>query len=134
MIRKNLKIAIRDLRRNRLFSVLGIVGFSAGFSICLIIGLFVYKEMTIDTYNENYDRIYRLIDKETKNASIDYRLNETLKNNYPAIEKACPIYIPTNFNVVVYSDSTSVYSEGAIATNNSVFDMLNIKVLKSVSN
>ncbi|WP_100614528.1 ABC transporter permease [Confluentibacter citreus] len=134
MIRKNLKIAIRDLRRNRLFSLLGIVGFSAGFSICLIIGLFVYKELTIDTYHENYDRIYRLIDTKTKNASIDYRLNETLKNKYPAIEKACPIYINTNNQSIVYTDSSSVYIEGLIATNNSVFDMLNIKVLKSISN
>jgi putative ABC transport system permease protein len=134
MIRKNLKIAIRDLRRNRLFSLLGIVGFSAGFSICLIIGLFVYKELTIDTYHKNYDRIYRLIDTETKNASIDYRLNETLKNNFPAIEKTCPIFINPNFNVAVYTDTSSVYIEGIMATDNSVFNMLNIHVIKSISN
>src|SRR5690606_24187664 len=134
MIRKNLKIAIRDLRRNRLFSLLGIVGFSAGFSICLIIGLFTYKELTIDTYHKNYHRIYRLIDTETKNASIDYRLNETLKNNFPAIEKACPIYINSSFNVVAYTDTSSVYIEGIMATDNSVFNMLNIHVIKSMSN
>src|SRR5690606_9457354 len=134
MIRKNLKIAIRDLRRNRLFSFLGIIGFSAGFSICLIIGLFVYKELTIDTYHENYDRVYRLIDKETKNASVDYRLNETLKNNFPSIEKASPIYIHSSNSSIVYTDTSSVYIEGEIATDNSVFDMMNFKVIRSISN
>ncbi|WP_111307314.1 ABC transporter permease [Confluentibacter sediminis] len=134
MIRKNLKIAIRDLRRNRLFSLLGIIGFSAGFSICLIIGLFVYKELTIDTYNKNYDRIYRLIDSETKNANLDYRLNETLKNKYAAIEKACPIHINGAKPWTVYTDTSSVYIDGVIATDNSVFDLMSVNVVKSMSN
>lgn len=133
MIRKNLKIAVRDLRRNRLFSLLGIVGFSAGFSVCLIIGLFVYKELTIDTYHKDYNRIFRLINAETQNSGIDYRLNEILKNNFPAIEKASPIHINPNFNTIVYADSSSVYIESIIATDNSVFDMLNINVIKSIS-
>ena len=93
MIFKNIKLSIRNLKKNRLHTFLGVFGFSAGFTICLIIGIYIYGEYTVDTYSEKHKQIYRVVNSKTNYASVDYKLNETLVNEYPSIENVCPIYI-----------------------------------------
>lgn len=41
---KHIQISLRNLYRNGLQSSLGILSFAAGFSVCLIIGLYLYNE------------------------------------------------------------------------------------------
>ena len=117
MLLKNLRISFRNLKRNKLFSTIGILGFASGFSICLIIGLYVYSELSVDKYLNNYERIYRLVDPKTNSSGLDYRIQEVLKEKYPAIEKVIPIYI-SSMNADVYTSINSFYIQGFISTTN----------------
>ena len=59
MIQNYLKIAFRNLRKNRLYSFLNIFGLSLGIAACLLIVLYVVHELSYDRWNPNVERIVR---------------------------------------------------------------------------
>ncbi len=60
MYKNYLKVALRNLWKNKSFSAINIVGLAAGLAVCLLIVLYVADEWSYDRYNKNADRIYRL--------------------------------------------------------------------------
>src|ERR1051325_10054022 len=60
MIRNYLKVAFRNVWKNKAFTAINIVGLAAGLAVCLLIVLYVSDELSYDRYNPNADRIYRL--------------------------------------------------------------------------
>ncbi|MCP4724528.1 MAG: FtsX-like permease family protein, partial [bacterium] len=66
MMSKNyIKIAIRNIRRNKGFSIINISGLTIGLAVCILISLWVRDELSFDKFHENYDSIYRVITQET---------------------------------------------------------------------
>jgi len=61
MFRLNLKIALRNLWRNRTSSVINIIGLSAGLSACLLLLLYVNYEMNFDRHFKDADKIYQVM-------------------------------------------------------------------------
>lgn len=92
MFRNYLKIAVRTLVRNRLYTILNVAGLTFGITCFVIIGLYLFDELTFDQQHTNTDRIYRVIEHKktpTENLSIaaaSYKLSEESKNNIPEIE------------------------------------------------
>ena len=60
MFKNYLKVALRNLWRNKAFSAINIVGLSAGLAVCLLIVLYVKDELSYDKYNAQAENIYRL--------------------------------------------------------------------------
>jgi len=60
MFKNYLKIAWRNLIKNKLFSTINIVGLSVGITCCTLIYLYVNHELSYDAYHEKADRIYRI--------------------------------------------------------------------------
>ncbi|MFW5706036.1 MAG: FtsX-like permease family protein [Bacteroidota bacterium] len=54
-------ILFRNLLRNKVFSIINILGLAIGFAACLIIYLYVVNEVSYDRYHQKGDRIYRLL-------------------------------------------------------------------------
>ncbi|NOU59006.1 ABC transporter permease [Marinifilum caeruleilacunae] len=69
MIWNNLKIAIRNLWRDKVFSLINISGLAIGLACCIIIFLFVSNELSYDKHHKDYQQIYRL--------GIEGKLGET---------------------------------------------------------
>lgn len=61
MIKNNIKIGMRSILRNKIFSILNVTGLSVGLASCLLILIYVKNELSYDTFNANYDRTYRVI-------------------------------------------------------------------------
>ncbi|MBE9461651.1 ABC transporter permease [Dyadobacter subterraneus] len=61
MIRNYLKIALRNLWKDRLFSMISIVGLAAGLAVSIIIIQFVVHEWSYDKFHDNGPNIYRVI-------------------------------------------------------------------------
>ncbi|HRI61718.1 MAG TPA: hypothetical protein PK228_18400, partial [Saprospiraceae bacterium] len=57
MLQNYLKIAFRALWNNKLYSTLNVIGLAAGIAVGLLIGLWVYDEISYNRYNKDYDRI-----------------------------------------------------------------------------
>lgn len=59
MIKNYIKIAIRNLRKNPVYSFINIFGLALGMGISILILLYVQYELSYDEYHENSDRIVR---------------------------------------------------------------------------
>ena len=55
------KVAWRNMLKNRTYSGIKVGGFSLGIAICVLIGLFVQDELSIDQNFPKGDRLYRVI-------------------------------------------------------------------------
>lgn len=59
MIKNYITLALRNFRKNRLYSFLNVTGLAVGMAACLLIALFVTHELGYDRWNPNADRIVR---------------------------------------------------------------------------
>jgi putative ABC transport system permease protein len=66
MYKNYVKIALRHLRKNKLFSVINIVGLSIGLACCILILLFISDEFSFDRFHLKKDHIYQLTCKRTE--------------------------------------------------------------------
>ena len=64
MLSNYLKIALRNLRRSPLYSLLNLGGLALGMACCLLIALYVYDEWNYDRFHTNYPHIYRVWEKQ----------------------------------------------------------------------
>jgi len=60
MIRNYIKIALRNISRQKSYAFINIFGLAIGFTCALLIFSWVYDELTYDRFHENLDRIYRV--------------------------------------------------------------------------
>lgn len=60
MIRNFLKVAWRNLNRNKAFSLINILGLSVGLTCCLLISLYIWHENSYDSYHPHSDRLYQI--------------------------------------------------------------------------
>lgn len=71
MIRNYLKIARRNLAKNRIYSFINIGGLAVGISVSILIGLWIYDELSFDKSFDNHDRVARVIMHQTDNGVIN---------------------------------------------------------------
>ncbi len=93
MIKNYLKIAYRNLVRNKVYSALNIVGLGIGLSCFFVISLFIRHELSYDDHS-NGDRIYRVIGNESNSSSgksktgmVNPLIASEAMEKIPAIEK-----------------------------------------------
>ena len=60
MILNYLRTAIRHLQRHKLFTILNVLGLSTGLACAVLIGLWVFNELSYDDFNVNGEHIYRV--------------------------------------------------------------------------
>ncbi len=94
MLTNYVKIALRSLLRNRIFSFINIAGFGAGLSCCLVIALFVMDELQYDKFHSKSDRIFRVV-SELESNGLPASLAVTpapwaplLEADYPQVENS----------------------------------------------
>ncbi len=72
MIKNYFKIAIRNLVSQRVFSLLNISGLAVGMAACLILFTVVKYELSYDTFQPNYKRIYHVVTKDRFAEGVTY--------------------------------------------------------------
>ncbi len=70
MLRNYLKIALRNLARNKVYSAINIGGLAVGMAVAVLIGLWVWDELTFDHYHKNHNRIAQIYQSQTFNGEI----------------------------------------------------------------
>ncbi len=91
----NLKIAIRNLHREKLYSWINIGGMAVSITATVLILLWVQDEWNYDRFYKNTDHIYRVISHSTENGKENYSeynvvpLAKAAKAEIPDVENAC---------------------------------------------
>lgn len=65
MFKANLIIAIRSLLKRKVSSFINIIGLTVGMSVAVLIGLWIWDEVSYNKYHENYDRIGAVLQTQT---------------------------------------------------------------------
>ncbi len=74
MIRNYLKTALRNLQRNKVYSLINILGLSLGLACAMLIILYVKDEVSYDRFHKNVNQIYRIgMDRIKPDGSLDGR-------------------------------------------------------------
>jgi putative ABC transport system permease protein len=99
MIRNYFKIAWRNMFRNKVNSIINIVGLSIGIACVILITLFVQDELKYDTFFSNADRVCQVDLFNNMGGQENYGSNtpppvgEALKRNFPEIKAYTRFYV-----------------------------------------
>src|ERR1700682_6218755 len=91
MLKNYLRIAIRSLLKNKIFSFINIFGLAVGLTCCMLIAAFLYDELSYDTYPVQAAQIYRLSLRITQNGGdadypdVDVAVGAGIKNAFPEV-------------------------------------------------
>ena len=100
-----LKITLRKLYREKLYTLINVSGLSLGIACCLILGLFLHKELTYDQHHENHKRIYRIAGELTANG-VSNKMAVTSPALAPLLKKENPEIIDyVRFAVITLPDT-----------------------------
>ncbi|WP_199117539.1 ABC transporter permease [Pedobacter sp. ASV28] len=97
MFRLNLKIALRNLWKNKGYTLINVFGLSIGMASCILIFLFVRYQLSFDEGIKNENRIYRFVTNWKYNSFDDYSagvpipLFKVAKEEIVGIEKSAAI-------------------------------------------
>jgi putative ABC transport system permease protein len=88
MLKSYFKIGWRNLLKKKGYSLINIGGLAIGLSVTMLIGLWIYDEVSFEKFNPHYDRVAQVIQNVTNNDDIatwwsqPYPLSEELRNTY----------------------------------------------------
>jgi ABC-type antimicrobial peptide transport system permease subunit len=116
MLKNYLKIAFRNLKKQKLYSFINIGGLALGMATAVLLTLWVYNEFTYDEYHEKSEDIYRVTSHLEINkdevwhwGSTPLLLADKLTETYSEIEAATRLYFPWgDVNIKVNDDLLSI--------------------------
>jgi putative ABC transport system permease protein len=129
-----LKLFLRNALRNRVFTVLNVMGLAIGMSAFIIIMLWVKDELSYDKYNVNAGRIYRMNyfmrynGDEGTSTYCPAPLAAALIRDYPEVEKS--VRFLGNSNAIVKYNNTSFTEYDIVYADSTVFGIFTIPVIK----
>lgn len=97
MFKNYFKIAWRNLRKNKIYSLINILGLASGLAIALLIGLWIWDEMSFNKNFDNYDRLVTVLQTQRADKEIvtypysAYPLAAELRGNHSAYFKQVAI-------------------------------------------
>jgi putative ABC transport system permease protein len=133
MLKNYFVTAYRNLVKNWSYSFINIIGLSVGLAASIFILLFVFHELSYDTFHKKSDRIYRAaVDgKMAKNTFIAAvtaaPMAEALLNEYPEIEKT--VRVRKSGDWLVSHEDKTFNEEGILFADSTFFQIFTYKFI-----
>jgi putative ABC transport system permease protein len=112
MFKNLLRVALRNIRKKWLFSMINIVGLTVGIACFFLIVVDVRDEFSYDDFHANGDRIYRMALERIYPANrifyaiIPYSIGDAVVSEIPEVERMTRIFRPGNAVAFQYQDKT----------------------------
>ena len=131
MVLNYLKIAFRNLLRNKTYSLINILGLSLGVACCLLLTLYIQDEFSFDRHHNRLNDLYRITTQISSVKGMDNMrttsppIAMTLWEEIAEIESAARVLNPPGvaLNLIKYEDQIFYETNGFIA-DSTVFDIL----------
>lgn len=137
MFTNYLKIAFRNILRNKTFSVINILGLAVGMASALLILLWIESELSYDQFHEKKNRIYEVWNRETFSGKLQCWnttpkiFARTVERDFPEVEQATRVNWPSSFLFSVGEKKLMI--TGNIVDSN-FLNMFSFPLLKGNSN
>lgn len=135
MIAHNFTITFRGFRRHKSSFMINLIGLSTGFAAAILVFLWVYDEWSVDKFNQEDDRLYRVMANfELSDRIVTWhytsgKLANSLTETFPEIEKAT--FFNNHYHVprgAVKSPNGYLEITGHFAASN-LFDVINYELV-----
>ena len=134
MFSNYLKIAWRNLLKNKTFSLINIIGLASGLACFILIALYIIDELSFDKYHDKADRIYR-INSDIRFGGTDLNMavsadpmGATLKKDYPQVEQFTRIYASEG-SKLFKKENVFITEERAVYADSTLFDVFTFPAL-----
>ncbi|WP_435357067.1 ABC transporter permease [Emticicia sp. SJ17W-69] len=137
MIKNYLKIALRNLVKNRVYSFINIFGLSVGMAVAMLIGLWIFDEFSANKHHKNYGTIYQVMMHQTfdghrgSQQALPYPMGEELKTKYPDFQAVAMCDWGGNRSLVVGNQK---FLKNGHYIGEEAIDMFSLKVLNGDKN
>jgi putative ABC transport system permease protein len=132
MILNYIKIALRNFRKNKIYTFINISGLAIGICSFILIALWVHDEWNFDTHHHNASRIFRVVyDFESRHGTQKFARTAplyapTLKKDFPEVESA--VRFKTYSGVMTYGEKV-FYENDMMITEPAALSMFNFEVI-----
>ena len=139
MIQNYLKIAWRNLLRNKMYGLINIGGLAVGMAVAMLIGLWVYDEVSYNRSHKNYERIAEVYRRNTEpleqkiysSNGLPQPVAKVLTEKYGHLFKHVSlVWWPTNYNLRVGENN---FSKTGQFIDKGVIDMFSLKMLSGTA-
>jgi len=134
MLKNYLKVALRNLWKNKAFSAINIIGLAGGLSVCLLIVLYVVDELNYDRYNKSSGDIYRvdadLVFNGTRfnSAVTPEPLAAALKRDYPQVKQV--VRIAYQGDILVRKGTANIKDNHAAFADSTFFNVFTFAAIQ----
>ncbi len=142
MLKNYFKIAIRNLSRQKNFTIINIAGLAAGISVCLIIFVLIQFHRSFENFHGKKDRIYRVVTEyhHSDASEIFYGkavpagMPAALKTDFPQVEKVATLFYMGDDQLLVLNENGSTLKkfkeeQGVYFTEPSFFEIFDFPFL-----
>ena len=133
-----LKIAIRNLRRNGLYSVINIAGLAVGLTAVILIMLWVWDELHFDKIGKRPDDIYLLVMNVQNKENNQYWTQTSIpmlqaaREHIPEVEAGCTV--DTKYSMAYIAYDGKVFSEDTFCmVDTSFFQVFDVSFVEGTS-
>jgi len=138
MFKNYFKTAWRAIGKSKAHSFINIIGLSLGMAVAILIGLWMYDELSFDKNFQNYDHIAKVIQNVTNNGevqtwqSVPYPLAEELRKNYGSDFKHVVMGVNWGEHLLTFNEKK--LNENGIFFEKEAAEMLRLEMVKGSSN
>lgn len=138
MIKNYIKIAWRNLKRNKAYAFISVAGLTLGITCGILIFTLITYHLSFDNFHKNPDRVYRLYtewhdDGIGRSQGVPQPLGKTFRNDFALAEKtARVISFHDNLISITQGNQVKKFNEenGVAFTEPDYFSILNFPLLK----
>src|SRR5260221_1292107 len=133
MLKNYLTIAIRNLLKNKVFSVINMFGLAMGIACCFLITVYVYHQLSYDHFHDKADRIVRVTmdfgaGESGRNVVVTgTRVLPELERNFPEVQNG--VRFLTGNTIVKYNDK-AFDEAGFVYADSTFFDVFSFKLVE----
>ncbi|HEY0652286.1 MAG TPA: ABC transporter permease [Chryseosolibacter sp.] len=141
MLKNYIVIALRLLVKNKIFSLINILGLATGIACCTLITLYIQDEMSYEKGFLGYEKVFRINTQFTRDGKSELGPNASpaiapgLAQALPEIETFTRVMPPLNteVNIVLYKDK-SFFEKKAVLVDSTFFDVFPYSLLEGDRN
>lgn len=133
MFKNYIRTGLRNLKRNKVYAVLNILGLALGIGCATVIYRFIDFQLSFDVHQEHYDTIYRVVHQDIYPDRIDYGMGtphpmgSALKDDYPELKEVTRMHYIYGGQINIKNDQDvmqkHLLDEGLVLTENSFFSV-----------
>lgn len=139
MFKNNLKIALRSLFKQKVYTFINVLGLAVGIASCLLIVLFIRNEFSYDKFFKEEDRIYRMVlerkypTHSTFYSIVPHSFEAVAKRDFAEIEQSTNVFGQTNFTISYKDEKDEVKQfdeDFVLLADSTFFIMFSFEFLK----